>query len=129
MHCCSKFGLDINFVQQTNPVPWFSVCVSSTLCISPICLLLHSLQASSRVMDLDHADGRLKIQYSDRLVSLLREVRQLSALGFAIPAKIQQAANTADKFYRQAIVLKQVRAKPETHTFHRFFFILCHVSP
>ncbi|XP_075905861.1 cytoplasmic dynein 2 heavy chain 1 [Nelusetta ayraudi] len=67
-----------------------------------------SLQASSRVMDLDHADGRLKIQYSDRLVSLLREVRQLAALGFAIPAKIQQAANTADKFYRQAVVLKQV---------------------
>ncbi|TKS81144.1 Cytoplasmic dynein 2 heavy chain 1 [Collichthys lucidus] len=67
-----------------------------------------SLQASNRVMDLDHVDGRLKIQYSDRLVSLLREVRQLSALGFSIPAKIQQAANTADKFYRQAIVLKQV---------------------
>uniref|UniRef100_A0A671UTN4 Cytoplasmic dynein 2 heavy chain 1 n=1 Tax=Sparus aurata TaxID=8175 RepID=A0A671UTN4_SPAAU len=63
---------------------------------------------SNRVMDLDHVDGRLKIQYSDRLVSLLREVRQLSALGFPIPAKIQQAANTADKFYRQAIVLKQV---------------------
>ncbi|XP_068440329.1 cytoplasmic dynein 2 heavy chain 1 isoform X1 [Clinocottus analis] len=67
-----------------------------------------SLQASNRVMDLDHMDGRLKIQYSDRLVSLLREVRQLSALGFPIPAKIQQASNTADKFYRQAIVLKQV---------------------
>lgn len=60
-------------------------------------------------MELDHIDGRLKIQYSDRLVSLLREVRQLSALGFPIPAKIQQAANTADKFYRQAIVLKQVK--------------------
>uniref|UniRef100_A0A3Q1I1J7 Cytoplasmic dynein 2 heavy chain 1 n=1 Tax=Anabas testudineus TaxID=64144 RepID=A0A3Q1I1J7_ANATE len=63
---------------------------------------------SNRVMELDHVDGRLKIQYSDRLVSLLREVRQLSALGFPIPAKIQQAVNTADKFYRQAIVLKQV---------------------
>ncbi|KAM9801492.1 cytoplasmic dynein 2 heavy chain 1 [Neosynchiropus ocellatus] len=67
-----------------------------------------SLQASNRVMELDHVDGSLKIQYSDRLVSLLREVRQLSALGFVIPAKIQQAASTADKFYRQAIVLKQV---------------------
>ncbi|XP_056229968.1 cytoplasmic dynein 2 heavy chain 1 isoform X2 [Seriola aureovittata] len=67
-----------------------------------------SLQASNRVMDLDHVDGSLKIQYSDRLVNLVREVRQLSSLGFPIPAKIQQAANTADKFYRQAIVLKQV---------------------
>lgn len=141
MLCCSsnshlyKFGLDINcilsvycrLIQQTNPVPRFSVYVSFTLCISSIWLLLHSLQASSRVMDLDHADGRLKIQYSDRLVSLLREVRQLSALGFAIPAKIQQASNTADKFYRQAIVLKQVRVKPGTHTFPILFFILCHV--
>uniref|UniRef100_A0A4W5JP42 Dynein cytoplasmic 2 heavy chain 1 n=1 Tax=Hucho hucho TaxID=62062 RepID=A0A4W5JP42_9TELE len=63
---------------------------------------------SNRVMELDHIDGKLKIQYSDRLVTLLREVRQLSALGFPIPAKIQQAANTADKFYRQAIILKQV---------------------
>ncbi|RXM28913.1 Cytoplasmic dynein 2 heavy chain 1 [Acipenser ruthenus] len=33
-----------------------------------------SLQASSRVMELDHIDGKLKIQYSDRLVMLLREV-------------------------------------------------------
>lgn len=60
-------------------------------------------------MDLDHVDGKLKIHYSDRLSSLLREVRQLAALGFTIPAVIQKAANTADKFYRQAIVLKQVR--------------------
>ncbi|XP_028817493.1 cytoplasmic dynein 2 heavy chain 1 isoform X3 [Denticeps clupeoides] len=67
-----------------------------------------SLQASNRVMELDHADGKLKVLYSDRLVTLLREVRQLSALGFTIPAKIQQATNTADKFYQQAIILKQV---------------------
>ncbi|OWK17813.1 hypothetical protein Celaphus_00008832, partial [Cervus elaphus hippelaphus] len=45
---------------------------------------------------------------SDRLVILLREVRQLSALGFVIPAKIQQVANVAQKFCKQAIILKQV---------------------
>lgn len=68
-------------------------------------------------------DGRLKIQYSDRLVSLLREVRQLSALGFPIPAKIQQAANTAEKFSRQAIVLKQVKTMTYKHLlFHLFIF-------
>lgn len=85
---------------------WSNVILKSTVVVLSPC----SLQASSRVMDLDHADGRLKIHYSDRLVSLLREVRQLSALGFPVPAKIQQAANTADKFYREAIVLKQVRS-------------------
>uniref|UniRef100_A0AAR2JAS5 Dynein heavy chain tail domain-containing protein n=1 Tax=Pygocentrus nattereri TaxID=42514 RepID=A0AAR2JAS5_PYGNA len=63
---------------------------------------------SNRVMELDHTDGKLKIHYSERLVSLLREVRQLSALGFSIPSKIHQAAGTAEKFYRQAMILKQV---------------------
>lgn len=91
-------------------------------------LPLYSLQASNRVMDLDHVDGRLKIQYSDRLVSLVREVRQLSALGFPIPAKIQQAANTADKFYRQAIVLKQVRVYTKTHKHVFLMFLFISVS-
>ncbi|XP_038617598.1 cytoplasmic dynein 2 heavy chain 1 [Tachyglossus aculeatus] len=66
------------------------------------------IQANSRIMELDPSDGALKIHYSDRLVVLLREVRQLSALGFVIPAKIQQVANMAQKFCKQAIILKQV---------------------
>uniref|UniRef100_A0A670Y532 Dynein cytoplasmic 2 heavy chain 1 n=1 Tax=Pseudonaja textilis TaxID=8673 RepID=A0A670Y532_PSETE len=66
------------------------------------------IQANSPVMELNHSDGALKIHYSDRLVTLLREVRQLSALGFLIPAKIQQASNTAEKFCKQAVILKQV---------------------
>ena len=59
-------------------------------------------------MELGHRDGKLKVNYSDQLVTLLREVRQLSALGFAVPAKVQHAANTAQKFYRQGVILKQV---------------------
>ncbi|NXK72907.1 DYHC2 protein, partial [Amazona guildingii] len=66
------------------------------------------VQANSPVMELDHVFGTLNILYSDRLVTLLREVRQLSALGFAIPAKIQHTANTAQKFCKQAVILKQV---------------------
>uniref|UniRef100_A0A663LRA3 Dynein cytoplasmic 2 heavy chain 1 n=1 Tax=Athene cunicularia TaxID=194338 RepID=A0A663LRA3_ATHCN len=66
------------------------------------------IQANSPVMELDHSFGTLNILYSDRLVTLLREVRQLSALGFAIPAKIQHVANTAQKFCKQAVILKQV---------------------
>uniref|UniRef100_A0A672TN04 Cytoplasmic dynein 2 heavy chain 1 n=1 Tax=Strigops habroptila TaxID=2489341 RepID=A0A672TN04_STRHB len=66
------------------------------------------IQANSPVMELDHVFGTLNILYSDRLVTLLREVRQLSALGFAIPAKIQHIANTAQKFCKQAVILKQV---------------------
>ncbi|KAL8191062.1 UNVERIFIED_CONTAM: Cytoplasmic dynein 2 heavy chain 1, partial [Gekko kuhli] len=66
------------------------------------------IQASNLVMELDHSDGALKIHYSDRLVILIREVRQLSAFGFVIPAKIQQASNIAQKFFKQAVILKQV---------------------
>uniref|UniRef100_A0A8C5XJH6 Dynein cytoplasmic 2 heavy chain 1 n=1 Tax=Microcebus murinus TaxID=30608 RepID=A0A8C5XJH6_MICMU len=66
------------------------------------------IEANSRIMELDPSDGSLKVHYSDRLVILLREVRQLSALGFVIPAKIQQVANIAQKFCKQAIILKQV---------------------
>ncbi|KAB1272094.1 Cytoplasmic dynein 2 heavy chain 1 [Camelus dromedarius] len=66
------------------------------------------IEANSQIMELDPNDGSLRVHYSDRLVILLREVRQLSALGFVIPAKIQQVANIAQKFCKQAIILKQV---------------------
>ena len=76
-------------------------------------------------MDLDQRDGKLRVHYGDRLVTLMREVRQLSALGFAVPAKIQQTASTANKFYRHGMILKQVKShcvvgtvmflKPEPH--------------
>ena len=59
-------------------------------------------------MDLGHADGKLDVHYDERLVTLIREVRQLTGMGFVIPAKIQHTAKTASKFYKQAVVLKQV---------------------
>eukprot|EP00050_Salpingoeca_kvevrii_P020215 m.95860 g.95860 ORF g.95860 m.95860 type:complete len:4292 (+) comp8765_c0_seq1:164-13039(+) len=67
-----------------------------------------ALETTGRLMEFDHKDGKLRVHYSDGLVSLLRAVRQLSALGYAIPGKIQLAANTAKKFYRHGVVLKQV---------------------
>ena len=60
-------------------------------------------------MELDHKSGELIVNYGDRLVTLMREVRQLSALGFAVPKKIHQVANTAQKFYRHGCILKQVK--------------------
>lgn len=70
-------------------------------------------------MELDHKDGRLVVHYSDRTVALLREVRQLTGLGHRIPAKLQTAAAHAQKFYRHAVVLKQVRTFDAC--FHFFF--------
>ena len=54
-----------------------------------------ALETTGRLMDFEHTDGKLRVHYSDRLVTLLREVRQLGALGFVIPAKSQRTAATA----------------------------------
>ncbi|XP_053400577.1 cytoplasmic dynein 2 heavy chain 1-like [Mercenaria mercenaria] len=67
-----------------------------------------SLETNGRLMELDTKSGELRVNYGDRLVTLMREVRQLSALGFAVPAKIQHVASTAQKFYRHGCILKQV---------------------
>ncbi|EDO38992.1 predicted protein [Nematostella vectensis] len=66
------------------------------------------LQTSGRLMELGHQDGKLRVHYGDRLVTLMREVRHLAALGFVVPAKIQHTSQTASKFYRHGMVLKQV---------------------
>ena len=59
-------------------------------------------------MELNAGDGKLYVNYGDRLVTLLREVRSLTSMGFAIPSKIQHVANVGGKFYRHGVVLKQV---------------------
>ncbi|XP_022324921.2 cytoplasmic dynein 2 heavy chain 1-like isoform X2 [Crassostrea virginica] len=69
----------------------------------PLCL-----ETNGRLMELNHKTGKLHVNYGDRLVTLMREVRQLSGMGFAVPAKIQQVCTTAQKFYRHGVVLKQV---------------------
>lgn len=70
-----------------------------------------SLDVQDRSMELSRKDGKLYVNYSERLITLLREVRTLTGLGYIIPAKIQFVAELAQRFYRQAIILKQVRAK------------------
>ncbi|KAL3878520.1 hypothetical protein ACJMK2_030860 [Sinanodonta woodiana] len=69
----------------------------------PLCL-----ETNGRLMELNHKTGKLHVNYGDRLVTLMREVRQLTALAFPVPAKIQHVSNTAQKFYRHGCILKQV---------------------
>ncbi|KAM7291624.1 cytoplasmic dynein 2 heavy chain 1 [Ixodes scapularis] len=66
-----------------------------------------SLDANQAAMELD-SRGHPVVNYSPRLVSLIREVRQLRALGYAIPAKIQALCADARKYYRQAKDLQQI---------------------
>jgi len=67
------------------------------------------MRSNGRLMELDLSRrGELKVHYSERLVVLLREVRQLSELGYKIPRNIQEAAAKASKLYRYGVQLKQV---------------------
>nr|CAD7594425.1 unnamed protein product [Timema genevievae] len=50
----------------------------------------------------------MHVNYNPRLVGLVREVRQLAVLGYKIPIKIQEAADLAKRFMRQAKALEQV---------------------
>ena len=85
--------------------------------IKPMLLVISfSLETSGRLMELNHKTGKLHVNYGDRLVTLMREVRQLGSMGFAVPAKIQHVSNTAQKFYRHGVILKQVGTKLECFT-------------
>jgi|Transcript_32459 dynein heavy chain 2 len=53
-------------------------------------------------------DGALAVNYSSRLVQLLREVRQLSELGITVPGEIMKAAEEGEKYYQFGVVLKKV---------------------
>lgn len=59
-------------------------------------------------MELSAGGGRLTVNYSERLVTLLREARSLSALGYALPSKVERAAAQAERYYEHALVLQQV---------------------
>uniref|UniRef100_A0A915PL62 Cytoplasmic dynein 2 heavy chain 1 n=1 Tax=Setaria digitata TaxID=48799 RepID=A0A915PL62_9BILA len=67
-----------------------------------------ALETNGKLMSIEQKGGNLIVNYSDRLVRLLREVRQLVGLGFAVPRKIIECANTGEQFYKYAIILKQV---------------------
>ncbi|KAJ3330553.1 Cytoplasmic dynein 2 heavy chain 1, partial [Blyttiomyces sp. JEL0837] len=63
---------------------------------------------SGRLMELNVNDGRLLVNFDESLIVLIREVRQLLSLGLSIPQKLLQATETAKKFYRYGVILKQV---------------------
>jgi dynein heavy chain 2 len=61
-------------------------------------------------MEIDLEEGLLKVNYSEKLVSLIKEVRQLCELGFRkqIPKQIIEITEVGRKYYKEALTLKQV---------------------
>lgn len=70
-------------------------------------LLVNSLETDQHVVELDRQD-QPKVNYNSRLVTLIREVRQLTVLGYKIPVKILQIDQRAKQYYKQAKELQQV---------------------
>lgn len=66
--------------------------------------------------------GQPEVSYSPRLVTLMREVRQLRVLGYSIPNKILELEDKAKKHYSQAKLLQQVKYLIMLNLFEYFQF-------
>jgi hypothetical protein len=55
-----------------------------------------------------HVRARVRAA-SERLVTLLKDSRQLVEMGMAVPDKVKKAAGDAEKYYRYGVMLKKVR--------------------
>ncbi len=84
----------------------------------------YSLETSGRLMELDPRDGKLRVLYGDRLVTLLNEVRQLSSLGYDVPSKINKCVDIAKKFYQYGVELQAVSFCNLKKTFDNLFGVL-----
>ncbi|CAD8135851.1 unnamed protein product [Paramecium octaurelia] len=69
-----------------------------------------SLQISGKLMEIDMQDGLVRVNYSDKLVQLIKEVRQLCELGYrkSISNEIHTIVETGKKFYKEALTLKSI---------------------
>ncbi|KAA6402735.1 MAG: putative Cytoplasmic dynein 2 heavy chain 1 [Streblomastix strix] len=61
-----------------------------------------------RLLVIDEDTGMVRVEYNERYVSLLREIRHFSALGVEIPMEVKKIAATAAAVYRHAVQLKQI---------------------
>lgn len=68
-----------------------------------------NLETNGKLMELNNNDGKLDVLYGDKLITLLREVKQLQSYGFKVPSKIEECAKVGQKFQKHAMILKQVK--------------------
>ncbi|KAL8004079.1 putative AAA+ ATPase domain, dynein heavy chain region D6 P-loop domain-containing protein [Plasmopara halstedii] len=77
----------------------------------------HSLRLQGRLMQIDKQSGDLVVNFSEFLVTLLRDVRQLTELSSQqrmapseawVPTRVRQVAEEAEKYYRFGVTLQKV---------------------
>ncbi len=69
------------------------------------------METNGKLMKLSNTDGKLEVLYGDKLITLLREVRQLQSYGFKLNPRIEECAKIGQKFLKHAMILKQVTSK------------------
>lgn len=67
-----------------------------------------SVRVSGRLMEIETRSGNMMVNYSEALVQLLRDVRQLRGLNFNVSRNISAAALEGEKYYRYGVALKKV---------------------
>jgi dynein heavy chain 2 len=60
-------------------------------------------------MEFDYeAGGLLKVNYSEKLVTLVKDARAIGEHGFTLDKNILGIVNQAKKFYKEGVALKQI---------------------
>ena len=52
------------------------------------------------------AGGLLKVNYSEKLVTLVKDARVLGEHGFKFPKKVHECTEMAKKFYKEGVTCK-----------------------
>lgn len=65
-----------------------------------------SLGLHGQLLEID-MNGIVCVNFSERLVTLLREVRQFTELGFKVPSHVREAAKKAEQVYHHGVMLKK----------------------
>lgn len=62
---------------------------------------------SGQLMEFDFkAGGLLKVNYSEKLVTLVKDTRILSELGFKMHKQVVMVTENAKKYYKEGVTLK-----------------------
>lgn len=65
-------------------------------------------EMSGQLMNFDYQQGGfLKVNYSEKLVTLVKDARVLGENGFKIPKQVHAITENAKKFYKEGVTLKQ----------------------
>lgn len=70
----------------------------------------YSLKLNDRIMELDLKNAILRVNYSEKLILLVREMRQLTELGFRkeVPQEVVEACELGRKYFKEALSLKRI---------------------